>query len=100
MQQPRLQLQFSSMGNSGPMTETPPAQPQGQHWISPTFWLEDGFNFLQKSLFHKGWGWAAHAHRKVLAVHIKHDGIVLGWRCRRERRDSLSRETEMSHTWW
>lgn len=78
-----------------------PAWPQGHSRISPpTFWLEDCFNFLQKGLFHKGWGRAAHPHCEVFAVHIKHDGVVLGWGCRRERRDLLCHGTEMSHARW
>lgn len=74
-----------------------PSSPQNQpawSWrhgqISlPTFWLEDVFNFLQKGLFHKGWGRAAHPHREVFAVHIKHDSIILGWCCRTKHRQLL-----------
>lgn len=69
--------------------------------ISPlTFWLEDGFNLLQKVLFHKGWRRAVHSHSEVFAVYIKHDGIVLGRGCRRECRDLLAHETEISHARW
>lgn len=82
-------------------TQDRPARRRGHHQIPPpTFWLEDGFNVLQKGLFHERWGRAAHPHREVFAVHIEHDGVVLGWDCRRERRDLLSHGTDMRHTQW
>lgn len=98
MQQSWLWPLFSRMRNGG--TAPTPHKPAslatwGHGQISPpTFWLEDGFHFLQKGLFHKGWGRAAHPHREVFAVHIKHDSIILGWCCRTKHRQLLSYGTE------